>query len=559
MSSRPALSRHSSGDTNISDLTTISQSSGANTSSSSASKPRSHHAKSRRLTAQSVPFKPLAAKTPLITKRWQPLPAVNRDARKAVRPAKQILGCAICGRRECQLITHESLIKSLKKGEGSVIDLSYVDITDEAYKSSYAYHLARTCVHPGLGQGRVDPFHNLPLSGDLDTPHNHSLFHYYFSYETKQGLQVPPVPHLLDDLILNPFFTMAMQDATVCLSVLALATAMYPTNQALPPDAVGALEYSGRAMSLVRKATVAGDPPSDEVIVSQGFLWATYMMILDKPAMTDFADSVYTLVRARGGLKGLGFQGQIEQLIRWLDARYSTVAHVTCTYQDAPDPPASLLVEPPSRKYGSFWESARAAEILSPDVLEPCQDICRKIEVMEDTFTTGMTMSKLWWLMGKILFLTSARSRVMELYDDTGTFNECVILANQLALHFAVDNVCKQRNALISQTEPLVKALQRIHEHFPKYVDYKNGDIELLMWLLFLVVMAPHHFAGKDWARMQLCCFVRGSLEEDEAPADWSLRVWRSMAKFTWSNLKNKKMFDIVCSEISLEIGNKHD
>lgn len=380
MSSRPALSRDSSGDTKDSDLTTISKSTGANTRPSSTNRSRSHHAKSRRLTAPPVPLKPLAAKTSVITKRWQPL-AVNRDVQKRVRSARRISGCAVCGRQECQLPTHQSLADSSKRGEPLVVR-SHTGISDVAYKSSYAYHLARTYVHHALGQGRVDPFYNLPLLGDLNTPHNHSLFHYYFSYETKQGFQVPQVPHVSEDMILNPFFIMAMQDATVCLSILALAMANYPTNHSLPPDAVGALQYSGKAMSLLRKATVAGNPPSNEVVVSHAFLWATSMQILDKPAMKGLADSVYTLVRARGGLKCLGFQGQIEQLIRFLDARYSAVSHVESAYQDAPDPPASLLEKPPSRMYGLFWVSAKGAEILSQDVLESCQGICRMIEVV---------------------------------------------------------------------------------------------------------------------------------------------------------------------------------
>lgn len=435
---------------------------------------------------------------------------------------------------------------------------SHTGISDVAYKSSYAYHLARTYVHHALGQGRVDPFYNLPLLGDLNTPHNHSLFHYYFSYETKQGFQVPQVPHVSEDMILNPFFIMAMQDATVCLSILALAMANYPTNHSLPPDAVGALQYSGKAMSLLRKATVAGNPPSNEVVVSHAFLWATSMQILDKPAMKGLADSVYTLVRARGGLKCLGFQGQIEQLIRFLDARYSAVSHVESAYQDAPDPPASLLEKPPSRMYGLFWVSARGAEILSQDVLESCQGICRMIEVVEDMFVAGTTMSKMWWLMGKILFLTPARTRALEVYAGTDSFNECVILANEIALHFALDNVVKQRNALLSHTEPLVETLQRIDKQFPNFMTSSYGDMELLMWVLFLVVMAPHEFEGKDWVRMQLCRVIRGNFEDKSVPVDWSLRIWRDMASFTWSNLKNKKMFDMVCSDISLEIA-KHD
>ena len=554
MSSRPTLTRDLSKETIV---TIRSTSSSTNTSSSSGSKPRSHHAKSRRLTAQPRPLKPLAAKTSEITKRWQPLSSVTSTAlQKAVRSPK-IQGCPVCGQPTCQLPTHQKSASVLqKKGEAPAVGPNSVEVTDEAYKSSYAYHLSQTYIQPGLGHGRIDPFHNLPLSGPLDTPRSHSLFHYYFSFETKQGFQLPSVPHVTEDLILNPFFIMAMQDPTVCLSVLALATAMHPTNRNLPPDAVGALEYSGQAMSLARKANIAGNLPSDELIVSQGFLWATSMIILDKSAMTGFAENVHTLVQARGGLRGLGFQGRVEQFIRWLEARYCTLAHVRCRYQDAPDPSASLLTRISSRKYGSFWETGKAAKILSRDVLEACQATCRKIEVAEDTIANGMTMSTLLWLMGKILFQVNVRSQVFEQHDGKGTFNECVILANELALLFAVDNIVKQRNALISQTQPLLISLKKLVQQFPRLLNGSHGTIELLTWVLFMVVMVPHDFVGKDWARMLLSRVVQRIREKD---ADWRFRIWRSMAKFTWSNRKNQKYFDDVCSEISQEIEAKID
>ena len=441
-----------------------------------------------------------------------------------------------------------------KKGKAPAGGPSSDEIADEAYRSSYAYHLSQSYIQPGLAQGRIDPFHNLPLSGQSNTPRSHFLFHYYFSFETKQGFQLPSVPHLTEDLILNPFFIMAMQDPTVCLSVLALATAMHPTNRNLPPDAVGALEYSGQAMSLARKANIAGNLPSDELIVSQGFLWATSMIILDTSAMTGFAENIHTLVQARGGLKGLGFLGQVEQFIRWLEARYCTLAHVKCKYQDAPDPPASLLRKTPPRTYGSFWETGRAAKILSRDVLEACQATCRIIEVAEDTIANGMTMATLLWFMGKILFQVNVRSQVFEQYNGKGTFNECVMLANELALLFAVDNIVKQRNALISQTQPLVISIQKVVQQFPGLLNGSHGNIELLTWVLFMVVMVPHEFVGKDWARMLLSHVVRGVRERSAEQSDWKVRIWRSLAKFTWSNRKNQKYFDDVCSDISQEI-----
>jgi hypothetical protein len=93
---------------------------------------------------------------------------------------------------------------------------------------------------------------------------------------------VPQVPLIPDDLILGPFFIVAIKEPAVRLSVLALARAMYPTNRKMPPDRVGALEYSDIAMGIVRQQIFTGDPPSDDVIVAQGFLRATSIIVMDK-------------------------------------------------------------------------------------------------------------------------------------------------------------------------------------------------------------------------------------------------------------------------------------
>jgi len=86
-------------------------------------------------------------------------------------------------------------------------------------------------------------------------------------------------------------------------------------------------------------------------------------------------------------------------------------------------------------------------------------------------------------------------------------------LANELALLFAVDNIIKQRNALISQTQPLVISIQKVVQQFPGLLNGSHGNIELLTWVLFMVVMVPHEFVGKDWARMVLSHVVRGVRE----------------------------------------------
>ena len=547
MSSPPALNRDSSWESTSSSKVTASSSSG--------NKPRSHHAPSRRLTAQPVPLKSLAAKPPSLPKRWQPLPTVNRSSvQKAAVPPRKLLICSVCGRSGCQLVSHRTFVsRPRKKDETTTVGSNLILVTDEVYKSSYAIRYGQAYVDSALAEGRIDPFHNLPLPSDLNTSHSHSLFHYYFSYECKQSIEAPKPAHTSDNPILDPFFVPAMQDPIVCLSVLALAAAQLPTNQGLPPDRVRSLEFSGRAMRKIREQAIKGDLPSDYSIIGHGFLWALSLFTMDKDAMQTYANSVHLLVRARGGLKQLGLQGFVEIFVRWLDARHGSIVHIATVYEDALEP--KPLAQPPPRKYGSFWDGGRTAEILSQDVVNVCCSVCRIIEVVEDGFTNGMTTPSYMWVMGKVLHSAAARSRVLEMHKDTGSINECVALANELTSLFAVDNLIKQKIAVLCQAVPLVHALQKTAKHFPVFLARANGETELMMWLHFVAVMIPYDFEGKEWVSKQLRRLIRDTLVDvGDLPPGWTNQRFQGFEKFTWSSLKNRKLFDEACLKIREDV-----
>jgi hypothetical protein len=428
-------------------------------------------------------------------------------------------------------------------------------ITDEVYKNSYAYRYAQAYVDSALGQGRIDPFYALPLPPDMDTNENHSLFHYYFSYEIQQGIQTPKPPEFAANLLLSPFFFPAMGDTTVCLSTLANAAAMFPTNQGLPPDRVRSMEFTDRAMSALRDQTIVENPPSDNAIIAQAFLWVVSLNILDKPGMLGYANSVHALVRARGGIRQLGMQGIIEQFVRFVDCRHGLQSHTASTYQDAPEPPA--LPQVPARKYGSFWDTEQVvnASILSQDVLEACRGVCRMIELAEDFSTSGVTTPRYMWLLGKALHSSTARSRALERYESTGTFNELVISANELALQFALDNPFRKENAVLCQSIPLVRAMQEIDKHYPSLLAFPHRESDLLLWVLFLIAMVPHKFKGKDWAFEQVCRVIRNTLAKTgELPSDWTDQILRKFAQFTWSDLKMRRIFDATFQAIRKNI-----
>lgn len=315
------------------------------------------------------------------------------------------------------------------------------------------------------------------------------------------------------------------------------------------------MELAGRAMSALHNQAVAGNPPSDNAIIAKAFLWAVSIFILDKQGMQEYANSMHALVRLRGGLHNLGMQGFVEQFIRFVDARHGLVAHTASEYTDAPEPPA--LQHTPARKYGSFWDKEQVvqASILSQDVVNACRNVCRIIELGEEFVACGATTPRYLWLLGRILHLAATRSRALEAYEGTNTINELVITANELSLTFAVENTSKQRNAILYQAVPLVKAMQEIVKQWTLLLEFQHDRTDLFLWVLFLIVMVPHEFEGRDWAFEQVCRIVRNTLARNgELPSDWTEQIFSKFTQFTWSDLKLRKPFDAICVAICEKI-----
>jgi hypothetical protein len=118
-------------------------------------------------------------------------PQVNRPHRLVVpsslpHRASRPPTCPVCLRRGCQLKTHVALAAYSRRG-GSLaasnggFGVSSTSIaqrsSESVYTKSYAYYYAQIYVDTDIASSRIDPFFDLPLPPESNTPEMHSLFH----------------------------------------------------------------------------------------------------------------------------------------------------------------------------------------------------------------------------------------------------------------------------------------------------------------------------------------------------------------------------------------------
>jgi hypothetical protein len=124
-------------------------------------------------------LRPLAPKLPAIALRPLLAKSSTSPAQNAPTPRRGPSLCLICYRPACQLLTHRALGASLRSGDAIVPNNHYntSPIKDPVFAASYAYTLARQYVDKDIAASKVDPFYDLPVKPDFNTPVMHRLSH----------------------------------------------------------------------------------------------------------------------------------------------------------------------------------------------------------------------------------------------------------------------------------------------------------------------------------------------------------------------------------------------
>lgn len=87
--------------------------------------------------------------------------------------------CTVCLQPGCRLLTHRAFGTSIQAAEN--LPLNQLRISsrpkETTFTSSYAYTLGRQYVDKDIAASKLDPFYDLPVKSNFNTPEMHRLFH----------------------------------------------------------------------------------------------------------------------------------------------------------------------------------------------------------------------------------------------------------------------------------------------------------------------------------------------------------------------------------------------
>jgi len=336
-----------------------------------------------------------------------------------------------------------------------------------------------------------------------------------------------------------------MNDPTLCLGVLACAAAAIPNRLGQSGKNVTALYLVGMAMQALRER-VNSDPQNitDSTIVAATFLWAVNSLLGDPAAMKMHAASVYSLVLARGGLGRLGMTGAAAMFINWIDILHGMTLVEPCHFQEvvAPGP----FKRPPAHIYGAFFETERAIVLLDRRLIEVCRDSCRDSEILEKAVESGISAAEYVHLVSRLRYSLIQRTNLHAEFDNSGSANECVIIAlesiHMMTFHMAQD----QKILLKDMTRRFVRALRQTGGS-----TFWAKDVKVLIWILFVMVLVPYEFDSKDWCMDILVRTLVSQFGDDEWPQDWQEQVRKGyLQPFVWSNARCAQPFKKICQSL---------
>jgi hypothetical protein len=372
-----------------------------------------------------------------------------------------------------------------------------------------------------------------------------------FTTETNQTIKLPRPPELPSDVLLSPFFLPAMNDSALCLAVLAASAADLPQRSGRAAENVTVLTLFDKAMYQLRERLNSG-PVRDATVAAATFLWAINSLLNDADSMRLHGKSVHALVSRRGGLENLGLNGAVAQLVMMVDHLNAIIFGEKTSYPYKFDTPP--LESEPAAICGAYFTSPRAQRSIDPALSKLCLESVGVANLLERMINTRSTTPEYFHAMSKLSTIGSDTTNMYVRFRGTGSMDECVCLAMQLTSIVLYYQPREQQMMVIRQASRLIRAL-----HKQEIPSYWVIEMELLVWILFVVAMIPHEFEGKEWAMDLLCQGLCSKLGAEEWPDDWEDTVRRVVLKFIWCDARLAPVFATICRSIALRVFGEHE
>jgi hypothetical protein len=208
-----------------------------------------------------------------------------------------------------------------------------------------------------------------------------------------------------------------------------------------------------------------------------------------------------------------------------------------------PDIPLS---NPPATVYGGGLDELGMRGLISPALLTVCQNTCRLTELLEDRVSGNANPARWEYFHYKRNTMAMRNGVVHSELFGSGTKAECISLSHNLYL-FLVLRLMPWKAPIVNLCDQLQSALLASGLN-----DYWGQDVNVLLWVLFMLLAAAEYRDGKRWALKLLLdtlSHYHGS-EQRDWPPNWCEMQRLNLMELTWSEIYLTDSFKSTCRDL---------
>jgi hypothetical protein len=339
-----------------------------------------------------------------------------------------------------------------------------------------------------------------------------------------------------------------MTDSALCLAILAASAATSMQRSGRPAENVAVLTLLDQAMSQLRERLSSGKGEvSDATVAAATFLWGINSLLNDPDSMQQHGNSVHALVAGRGGLSNLGLSGAVARLVVGMDSLNAIIFAQRALYPNRVD--AAPLKEDPAPVCGAYFSIETSQQSIDPALHMLCLESIGVANLLERMIRRRSTAPEYFHALSKLSNVGTGIINIYVKLKGTGTKDECVCLTMQLTNILLYYKPREQPMMVTTQAGRLIRALkqQEIPTHW-------LGDMEMLVWILFIIAMIPHDFDGKEWAMDLLCQALCSRYGSEEWPDEWQEAIHRVVLQFVWVDARLSAGFATICRSVTMRV-----
>lgn len=451
------------------------------------------------------------------------------------KPTSTTKPCLVCWSPACKLKSHHDYV-SRQKSKAS-----------NGQKRSQPSKAAIKLAFP-IGNGMLDPFTALPMEGP--SREALQLFHDFFTNQASQ-VHVTPRSLAFDSTYLPLLLKQAYADSATCHSCLAMAStyaAVHGQDLRTPDESLSRVYEAALRALRAQLIQEKGKPRTTTVMAAVNLIMAQAIGMCDKEALNAHRTGIESFIRALGGIHNL--EPQLVSLIIWTDYWATLFTGLPPMHTHLLSSIDIKLERPPAQKYGHAFEEPRMRGIVSPLLLENCRITCRLIELVEDKVNKTSNPARWQYWTYKRDCLATRNAVVHSELFGAATKAECISLTMNIILLLTLRMVPwkSPANELCDQMKiALIASGARS--------SFWNLDIDILLYILFIVSAAGEHWDDRSWALdllQQTLQAKYGPIQVDW-PTNWEEQEIFNLKRFAWSEVLLGAAFQGTCHELNLD------